>query len=70
MKNCGGKWAQLFNIAGNNRFTDLARAVAFCRRLRASFLAPLANKWLPGVGPKLAGVLNTGGLAIIEQIDA
>jgi len=33
-----------------------------------SFLAPLANKWLPGVGPKLAGVLNTAGLAIIEQI--
>ena len=26
-----------------------------------SFLAPLANKWLPGVGPKLAGVLNTAG---------
>lgn len=32
------------------------------------FLAPLANKWLPGVGPKLAGTLNTAGLAIIEQI--
>ena len=33
-----------------------------------SFLAPLPNKWLPGVGPKLAGTLNTAGLAIIEQI--
>lgn len=32
------------------------------------FLAPLANKWLPGVGPKLAGTLNTAGLAIIQQI--
>ena len=35
-----------------------------------SFLAPLLNKWLPGVGPKLAGTLNTAGLAIIEQIAA
>ena len=33
-----------------------------------SFLAPLPNKWLPGVGPKLAGTLNTAGLAIIDQI--
>lgn len=32
------------------------------------FLAPLANKWLPGVGPKLAGTLNAAGLARIEQI--
>lgn len=32
------------------------------------FLAPLPNKWLPGVGPKLAGTLNTAGLALIEQI--
>lgn len=34
------------------------------------FLAPLANKWLPGVGPKLASILNAGGLAFIEQIAA
>jgi error-prone DNA polymerase len=33
-----------------------------------SFLAPLLNKWLPGVGPKLAGTLNTAGLALIDQI--
>jgi error-prone DNA polymerase len=35
-----------------------------------SFLAPLPNKWLPGVGPKLAQTLSAGGLAIIEQIAA
>lgn len=35
-----------------------------------SFLAPLKNQWLPGVGPKLAGVLNAAGLALIEQIGA
>ena len=34
------------------------------------FLAPLPNKWLPGVGPKLAGTLTTAGLVIIEQIAA
>jgi DNA polymerase-4 len=34
------------------------------------FLAPLSNKWLPGVGPQLASVLNAGGLARIEQIAA
>lgn len=32
------------------------------------FLHPLANKWLPGVGPKLAGILNSAGLAQIGQI--
>ncbi len=35
-----------------------------------SFLAPLPNKWLPGVGPKLAATLNAGGLVLIEQIAA
>lgn len=34
------------------------------------FLAPLPNKWLPGVGPKLAGTLNSAGLTVIEQIAA
>ena len=34
------------------------------------FLAPLANKWLPGVGPQLAATLNAGGLALIAQIAA
>ncbi len=33
-----------------------------------AFLAPLPNKWLPGVGPKLAETLNAAGLALIEQI--
>ena len=32
------------------------------------FLDPLANKWLPGVGPKLSDTLNSAGLAIIQQI--
>jgi nucleotidyltransferase/DNA polymerase involved in DNA repair len=27
------------------------------------FLSPLPNRWLPGVGPKLAGILNSAGLA-------
>jgi DNA-directed DNA polymerase III PolC len=33
-----------------------------------SFLAPLANQWLPGIGPKTAGQLNAAGLARIGQI--
>ncbi|MEO6740618.1 MAG: DNA polymerase IV [Chthoniobacteraceae bacterium] len=33
-----------------------------------AFLAPLPNKWLPGVGPKLAGTLNAAGLCLIAQI--
>ncbi len=33
-----------------------------------SFLAPLPNKWLPGVDPKLAQTLNAAGLALVEQI--
>ncbi|MGB8167233.1 MAG: DNA polymerase III subunit alpha [Chthoniobacteraceae bacterium] len=32
------------------------------------FLDPLANKWLPGVGPKLSDTLNSAGLVIIQQI--
>jgi len=32
------------------------------------FLSPLPNRWLPGVGPKLAGVLNGAGLSLIRQI--
>jgi len=35
-----------------------------------SFLAPLPNQWLPGVGPKLAGTLNSAGLASIAQVAA
>jgi len=34
----------------------------------ASFLQPLANRWLPGIGPKTAGRLNAAGLARIGQI--
>jgi len=34
----------------------------------AEFLAPLANKWLPGIGPKTSIRLNSGGLALIRQI--
>jgi len=32
------------------------------------FLAPLPNKWLPGVGPKVSADLSAAGLAIIDQI--
>lgn len=32
------------------------------------FLAPLENKWLPGVGPQLGGTLTRAGLARIGQI--
>ena len=32
------------------------------------FLWPLENKWLPGVGQKLEGVLNAAGLTHIRQI--
>ena len=62
-------------IAANKLVSQVAsklRKPACCLEVpdgdERSFLAPLANKWLPGVGPKLAGVLNTAGLAIIEQI--
>lgn len=34
------------------------------------FLAPLENKWLPGVGPVLAKTLHAAGLARIGQIAA
>lgn len=34
----------------------------------AEFLEPLANKWLPGVGPKTATQLNAAGLALIGQV--
>lgn len=34
----------------------------------AEFLAPLASKWLPGIGPKTAARLNSAGLAYIRQI--
>src|SRR5438552_15921346 len=33
-----------------------------------AFLSPLANKWLPGVGPKTANQLNAAGLAYIGQV--
>jgi DNA-directed DNA polymerase III PolC len=36
----------------------------------AEFLSPLANQWLPGVGPKLAVQLNAAGLARIGQMAA
>src|SRR4029434_5273514 len=32
------------------------------------FLSPLANKWLPGIGPKTAIQLDAAGLAQIGQI--
>ena len=32
------------------------------------FLAPLPNFWLPGVGPKMASMLNSAGLQCIRQI--
>lgn len=34
----------------------------------AGFLAPLPNKWLPGVGPKTASQLSAAGLVHIGQI--
>src|SRR6266403_704408 len=34
----------------------------------AEFLSPLANRWLPGVGPKTANQLTAAGLARIGQI--
>src|SRR5437660_8482588 len=34
----------------------------------AQFLSPLANQWLPGIGPKTSGQLNAAGLALIGQI--
>jgi DNA polymerase-4 len=30
----------------------------------AAFLHPLANKWLPGIGPKMSLRLNAAGLAL------
>jgi DNA-directed DNA polymerase III PolC len=34
----------------------------------AEFLSPLANKWLPGIGPKVSEQFNSAGLARIGQI--
>src|SRR6185503_11966542 len=34
----------------------------------AEFLSPLANKWLPGIGPKVSTQFNAAGLACIGQI--
>ncbi len=34
----------------------------------AEFLAPLANKWLPGIGPKTSARLDSAGLASVAQI--
>ena len=34
----------------------------------AEFLSPLANKWLPGIGPKMGNQFNAAGLARIGQI--
>jgi DNA polymerase-3 subunit alpha len=36
----------------------------------AAFLHPLANKWLPGVGPKMSLRLNAAGLVLIRHIAA
>src|SRR5437870_1562430 len=36
----------------------------------AAFLQPLANKWLPGIGPKTSVRLNSAGLAQIRHIAA
>src|SRR6185436_13903330 len=35
-----------------------------------AFLHPLANHWLPGVGPQTAQRLNAAGLALIHHISA
>ena len=35
---------------------------------KAEFLAPLANVWLPGIGPKTATQLNAAGQALIGQV--
>src|SRR5439155_17059193 len=34
----------------------------------AEFVSPLANKWLPGIGPKVGSQFNAAGLARIGQI--
>src|SRR5205814_1934747 len=36
----------------------------------AAFLQPLANKWLPGIGPKTSVRLNAAGLAQIRHVAA
>jgi DNA-directed DNA polymerase III PolC len=36
----------------------------------AAFLHPLANKWLPGIGPKMSVRLNAAGLVLIRHIAA
>jgi len=38
------------------------------RGCERQFLAPLANHWLPGIGPRTASQLNAAGLARIGQI--
>ena len=51
--------------------SKLNKPSAFRKILRGKeqeFLDPLENKWLPGVGPKLATVLNNAGLTHIGMI--
>ena len=63
------------NSAQQTRFTNCLETkqtpMVFwkCRSgAEKDFLSPLPNKWLPGVGPKLSGILNSAGLASIRQI--
>ncbi len=48
--------------------TSRPRSNACRRAAKSAFLRPLANNWLPGVGPKTARQLNAAGLARIGQI--
>src|SRR5271167_1944951 len=53
--------------------SKLTKPAAFYEVLpgnEAAFLHPLANKWLPGVGPKTSIRLNAAGLVEIRHIAA
>jgi DNA polymerase III alpha subunit/nucleotidyltransferase/DNA polymerase involved in DNA repair len=53
--------------------SKLNKPAAFCQVPdggEKSFLDPLPNRWLPGVGPKTAARLNAAGLAQIHHIAA
>lgn len=64
-----------FGIGSNRLVSQIASKLNKPRGLHAvpaggesAFLAPLPNKWLPGIGPKAAARLDQAGLKTIQQV--
>jgi nucleotidyltransferase/DNA polymerase involved in DNA repair len=64
-----------FGIGSNRLVSQIASKLNKPRGLHAvppgeerAFLAPLPNKWLPGIGPKASARLDAAGLVTIRQV--